>query len=114
MFVGNLDRELANYIIEVILQDRDVKAELAKQIRSESQRTSTGLYDNANFEALTSGNVNLQHRLAQSGFDVYGRTYLTKNASTNNDNVYKKMKNKIRYGRKPENGYENRSSFKFV
>lgn len=108
-----LDRATANYIINVILQDRDVKAELAKQIRIETEtaKNKYSQYNRASFDALTSGDVNLQYRMAQSGYDVYGRTILSGVSNTSNVNTYKKMKNKIRYGKRPENGYQNRGGF---
>jgi hypothetical protein len=49
--------------------------------------------------------------MAQSGYDVYGRTILSGHTNTSNKNVYQKMKNKIRYGKQPERGYQNRGSF---
>jgi hypothetical protein len=49
--------------------------------------------------------------MAQSGYDVYGRTILNGHTNTSNSNVYKRMKNKIRYGKSPERGYENRGGF---
>ena len=108
-----LDRATANYIINVILQDREVKAELAKQIRieTETHRNKYSQYNRASFDSLTSGDVNLQYRLAQSGYDVYGRTILSGHTDTSNRNLYKNMKNKIRYGKRPENGYQNRGGF---
>lgn len=114
MFGGlGLDRATAQYIINVILQDRDVKAELAKQIRieTETHKNKYSQYNRATFDSLTSGSVNLQARMAQSGYDVYGRTILSGHTDTSNSNIYKKMKNKIRYGKRPENGYDNRGGF---
>ena len=108
-----LDRQLVRYIIDVILQDREVKAELAKQIRIEAEtaKNKHAQYSRSTFDSLTSGDVNLQHRLAQSGYDVYGKTYLRGNETGSNASVYQKMKNKIHYGKRPENGYENRGGF---
>lgn len=108
-----LDRATAQYIINVILQDREVKAELAKQIRieTETHKNKYSQYNRASFDSLTSGDVNLQHRLAQSGYDVYGRTILSGHTDTSNRNLYKNMKNKIRYGKRPESGYQNRGGF---
>ena len=108
-----LDRATARYIIDVILQDRDIKAELAKQIRveQETHRNKYSQYNRATFDSLTSGDVNLQVRMAQSGYDVYGRTILNGHTDTSNNNIAKKMKNKIRYGKRPENGYQNRGGF---
>lgn len=115
MFGLNLDRETARYIINVVLQDRDVKAELAKQIRQETAITKNkySQYDRASFDALTYGDVNLMHRLAQSG-EFYGHTVMGGHMDTSNRNVYKKMKNKIRYGRRPEAGYQNQPGFHVV
>lgn len=108
-----LDRATAQYIINVILQDREVKAELAKQIRieTETHKNKYSQYNRASFDSLTSGDVNLQYRMAQSGYDVYGRTILSGHTDTSNRNLYKNMKNKIRYGKRPENGYQNRGGF---
>ena len=108
-----LDRATARYIIDVILQDRDVKAELAKQIRveTETHKNKYSQYSRASFDELTSGDVNLQYRLAQSGYDIYGRTILSGHTDTSNRNIYKNMKNKIRYGKRPEHGYQNRGGF---
>ena len=108
-----LDRAIADYIVNIVLQDRLVKAELAKQIRieTETHKNKYSQYNRASFDALTSGDVNLQYRMAQSGYDVYGRTIIGGNTNTSNANVYKKMKNKIRYGKRPENGYQNRGGF---
>ncbi len=108
-----LDREIAKFVIEVILQDREVKAELAKQIRAEADTTKNkySQYNRASFDALTAGDVNRQYRMAQAGYDAYGRTIFRGMADTSNDSAYKNMKNKIRYGHKPEAGYENRGGF---
>ena len=108
-----LDRAIADYIVNIVLQDRLVKAELAKQIRieTETHKNKYSQYNRASFDALTSGDVNLQYRMAQSGYDVYGRTIIGGHTGTSNVNVYKKMKNKIRYGKSPERGYENRGNF---
>lgn len=115
MWAGlGLDRQLAKYIVEVVLQDREIKAELAKQIRTEADtvKNKYSQYDRSSFDALTKGDVNLQMRMAQSGYDVYGRTYIQSNASIySNANTYKKMKNRIRYGKRPETGFENRGYY---
>ena len=44
-------------------------------------------------------------------FFIYGKTYMRNNKNTTNNNTYKKMKNKIKYGRSPENGYQNHGDF---
>ena len=108
-----LPREISQFIIQVI-NDTDVKAELHKQIRIEmdNQRIKNGAYKGSiqSYDSLTSGNVNMQARMAASGYDIYGRTIIGANYSATNQNTYKKMKNKIKYGRSPENGYINRGS----
>lgn len=113
--IGGLgfDKEIARYIINIILQDREVKAEIARQVRIETEtaKNKYAQYNRASFDSLTSGDVNLQYRMAQSGYDVYGRTILSGTTNTSNVNTYKKMKNKIRYGKRPENGYQNRGGF---
>lgn len=111
-----LDRETARFIVEVILQDKEVKAEIAKQVRTETStaRNKYSQYDRSTFDELTSGDVNRQYRMALSGYDVYGHVIIGANQDTSNRNTMKKMKNKIRYGNRPENGYENRSGFNII
>mgnify|MGYP006363203999 FL=1 len=53
----------------------------------------------------------MQARMAASGYDIYGRTVLQGNKSASNQNVYKKMKNQIKYGKVPHEGYRNRGDF---
>lgn len=108
-----LPRDISQFIIQAI-NDTDVKAELHKQIRIEMDnvRIKNGAYKGSmqSYDSLTSGNVNMQARMAASGYDIYGRTIIGSNYSATNQNTYKKMKNKIKYGRSPENGYINRGS----
>lgn len=110
-----LSRELSQFIINSVLQDREVKAELTKQIRVEidNQRTKTAAYNGSvqSYDSLTAGNVNMQAKMAASGYDVYGRTIMSSNVQANNNNIYKKMKNKIKYGHAPQNGYISHGSF---
>lgn len=109
-----LPREVSQFIIQAI-NDTDVKAELHKQIRIEmdNERIKNGAYKGTmqSYDSLTSGNVNMQARMAASGYDIYGRTIIGSNYNASNQNTYKKMKNKIKYGKSPENGYMNRGSF---
>lgn len=111
--VQKLPREISQFIIQAI-NDTDVKAELHKQIRIEMDniRIKNGSYKGnmQSYDSLTSGNVNMQARMAASGYDIYGRTIIGSNYNATNQNTYKKMKNKIKYGRSPENGYINRGS----
>ena len=99
-----------------VLNHVDVKAELSKRIRVEmdtertkySGRNSGGVQS---YESLTSGDVNMQARMAASGYDVYGRTIIQSNFNTGNKNLYKKMKNRIHYGKNPQGGYDNRGGY---
>jgi hypothetical protein len=106
-----LSKDIVNFIISA-LNNNEVKAELAKQIRTEmdSQRTKyRGTVQS--YDSLTSGNVNMQARMAASGYDVYGNTIIRGNTTASNNNVYKKMKNRIRYGKAPQDGFHNRGSY---
>lgn len=102
-------------LIIAALNNDEVKAELAKQIRTEVD-TERAKYKGTvqSYDSLTSGNVNMQAKMAASGYDVYGKTYISGNQTAGNQNVYKKMKNKIVYGRSPQSGYYNRGSFKII
>lgn len=98
------------------LNDSEVKAELSKQIRTEvdtHQSHSSGQYT-PSYESLTSGDVNMQLRMAASGYDVYGRTIVKGNGSFGNKNSYQKMKNQIKYGTSPSNSFRNRGSREIV
>lgn len=106
-----ISQETVKFILAVLNND-EVKAEIAKQVRVEidNQRTK---YNGArlSYDSLTSGNVNMQAKMAASGYDVYGRTIITGNKTASNNSLHKKMKNKIRYGKAPQEGYTNRGSF---
>lgn len=106
-----VNQELKNLIL-TCLDDREIKAEIARQVRIEmdsERKKYNGTVQS--YDSLTSGNVNMQAKMAASGYDVYGRTIISGNYNANNNNTYKKMKNKIKYGRSPENGYQNRGGF---
>ena len=106
-----VNQELKNLIL-ACLDDREIKAEIARQVRIEIDNERSKYRGNVqSYESLTSGNVNMQAKMAASGYDVYGRTIISGNSNANNNNTYKKMKNKIKYGRSPENGYQNRGGF---
>lgn len=102
-------------LILAALNDTQVKAEISRQIRIELDN-ERGKYKGAvpSYDSLTSPNVNMQAKMAASGYDVYGRTIISGNASSSNNNVYKKMKNKIKYKSTPEEGYRNRGNFNIV
>ena len=102
-----LSQDIVKFIVAA-LGNTEVKAELTKQIRVQidteraKYRGKTQTYD-----SLTSGDVNMQARMAASGYDTYGKTIIDNNNIFTNGNIYKKMKNKIVYGRAPEEGYRN-------
>jgi hypothetical protein len=98
-------------LVLMALNDSEVKAELSKQIRTEMDTRQTNYSGHRpTYESLTSGDVNMQLRMAASGYDVYGRTMLSSNSSFTNKNAYKKMKNQIKYGASPQNQFRNRGS----
>lgn len=105
-----LSQEIVNLILAA-LNNNEIKAEISRQIRVEmdNQRTK---YEGTvqSYESLTSGNVNMQARMAASGYDVYGNTIIKGNKNPTNNNTYKKIKNKIKYGKAPQQGYTNRGN----
>ena len=109
-----LSRDIINFMITA-LNNNEIKAELAKQIRVEmdSQRTK---YNGTvqSYESLTSGTVNMQARMAASGYDVYGNTIIKGNTTASNNSVYQKMKNRIRYGKAPQDGFRNYGGYNRV
>lgn len=106
-----LSQDVVNLILAA-LNNNEIKAELSRQIRIEMDNERTKYNGTVqSYSSLTSGNVNMQARMAASGYDVYGRTIIGGNYSASNNNTYKKMKNKIRYGKAPQEGYRNRGSY---
>jgi hypothetical protein len=110
-------KEISKDIIDLFLavfQKTEIKAEIAKQVRTEidTYRTKSGKYDYASVDALTSGSVSMQQKMAASGYDVYGRTIMSSNKNVGSTaNVYQRQRNKIHYGRRPEIGYENQGNY---
>ena len=103
--------EIVKVIIDAFGDDR-IKNEIAKRVRVEidsERKKYNGTVQS--YDSLTSGNVNMQAKMAASGYDVYGKTIISGNSNANNNNTYKRMKNKIKYGKSPENGYQNRGGF---
>ncbi len=107
-----VDQETIQFFLNV-LKTEPIKAELAKQTRIEidNQSRKNLRRGNQSYESLTSGDVNMQMRMAASGYDVYGRTYLLGSQDFRNNNTYKKMKNQIRYGKSPQNPIRNRGEY---
>jgi hypothetical protein len=114
-YPGQAVNEEVIQLIIAALDNEKVKAELSKRIRVEMDNERTKYRGTVqSYDSLTSGNVNMQARMAASGYDVYGRTVLQGNKSASNQNVYKKMKNQIKYGTVPHQGYRNRGDFSMV
>lgn len=75
-------------------QNMHVKAEFAKQVRMQiDQRSNQYGGKVQSYDALIAGDVNMQNRLAASGYDIYGRTVIASNRTVfNNNNIYKRIK----------------------
>ena len=109
----NVTQDMVNQFLAIMDNDK-VKEALSERIRVEidTQRTKYDGYRQS-FNSLTSGSVNMQARMAASGYDVYGRVMLDSTRSADNNNAYKKMKNRLHYGRQnASNPIENRGSGK--
>lgn len=114
-YPGQAVNEEIVQIILAALNDEKIKNELSKRIRIEMDNERTKYQGTVqSYESLTSGNVNMQARMAASGYDIYGRTIIQGNQSASNQNVYKKMKNQIKYGTAPQEGHRNRGAFTIV
>lgn len=106
-----VNKELVKLVL-ACFDDSEIKAEIARQVRIEVDNERKKYKGSVqSYESLTSGNVNMQAKMAASGYDVYGKTIISGNSNANNNNAYKRMKNKIKYGKSPENGYQNRGGF---
>lgn len=100
-------------VFEICLKSFDNdkwKAEFSKRVQIEmdaaKNKSGTSIM---NYDSLTRGNVNLQARLAASGYSTYGSVSLSENQSHANENMLKRMRNKINYSA-PVNGQINRGS----
>lgn len=112
-------KEMENLIWNII-KSPDFKNQLSTYIRMEIEASKNKYSkDNADntlsYDMLTRGNVDMQAKMAASGYDVYGRTLIPSNNSLgSNKNIYQNMKNKINYGRSPSIGYENKGQRSFA
>lgn len=113
-------RKAMEQIIWDIIKSPDFKNQLSNYIRMEIE-ASKNKYSKSNsgntlsYDMLTRGNVDMQAKMAASGYDVYGRTLIPSNNSLgSNKNIYQNMKNKINYGRSPSMGYENKGQRSFA
>ncbi len=114
-----MNQDMIRFFVD-LLQKPEIKAEISKQVRVEVD-TQRKKYSNSyrfdrvqSYESLTSGNVNMQARMAASGYDVYGRSLILANQPLKNDTAFKNMKNKLRYGKAPHKGYLNQGSSTIV
>ena len=106
-----VNQEVINLILAA-LGNNEIKAEISRQVRIEMDNQRTKYRGTVqSYESLTSGNVNMQARMAASGYDVYGNTIIGSNKGASNSSTYKKMKNKIKYGKSPHQGYTNRGDY---
>ena len=106
-----VSQEVINLLLAA-LNNNEIKAEISRQVRIEMDNQRTKYHGTVqSYQSLTSGNVNMQAKMAASGYDVYGNTIIRGNKNATNNNTYKKMKNKIRYGKTPQEGYRNRGNF---
>lgn len=112
-------KEMENLIWNII-KSPDFKNQLSTYIRMEIEASKNKYSkDNAgntlSYDMLTRSNVDMQAKMAASGYDVYGRTLIPSNNSLgSNKNIYQNMKNKINYGRSPSIGYENKGQRSFA
>jgi hypothetical protein len=113
-------RKALEGLIWDIIKSPDFKKQLSNYIRMEIEASKTK-YSKENagntlsYDMLTRSNVDMQAKMAASGYDVYGRTLIPSNNSLgSNKNIYQNMKNKINYGRSPSMGYENRGQRSFA
>lgn len=112
-------KEIENLIWNII-KSPDFKNQLSNHIRMEIEASKTkyskdGNSNTLSYDMLTRGNVDMQAKMAASGYDVYGRTLIPSNNSLgSNKNIYQKMKNKINYSSSPSKGYENKGQRSFA
>lgn len=112
-------KEMENLIWNII-KSPDFKNQLSTYIRmeieaSKNKYSKDNVGNTLSYDMLTRGNVDMQAKMAASGYDVYGRTLIPSNNSLgSNKNIYQNMKNKINYGRSPSMGYENRGQRSFA
>lgn len=116
----DLQRKEMENLIWNIIKSPDFKNQLSTYIRMEIE-ASKNKYSKDNsgntlsYDMLTRGNVDMQAKMAASGYDVYGRTLIPSNNSLgSNKNIYQNMKNKINYGRSPSSGYKNKGQRSFA
>lgn len=112
-----LSQDIVNLFVAALNDDR-ILAELNKNIRTEIDnerlKSMNGGSKFQTYRSLVSGDVNMQAKMAASGYDTYGRTIIAANGPVTNQNTYKKMKNKVKFGRAPQAGFSNRGRYTVV
>lgn len=107
-------------LIWKIIESPEFKNKLSNHIRVEVEASKNKYSKNnsgntLSYEMLTRGNVDMQAKMAASGYNVYGKTLIPSNDSLgSNKNIYQKMKNKINYSNSPSKGYENKGQRSFA
>lgn len=99
---GSATAQMLKELVEALMKFDGFKKELSNYIRVEMEAnrhkySKDNNSNNLSYEMLTRGNVNMQAKMAASGYDVYGRTIISGNTMKSNSDLYKKMKNKINY-----------------
>jgi hypothetical protein len=115
---GSQTYEMLKNLVDALMKFDGFKKEMSNYIRLEMEANKQKYSkdndsNNLSYEMLTRGNVNMQAKMAASGYDVYGRTVISSNSSANNNDLYRRMKNKINYGTFSPS-YENRGEQKVV
>lgn len=117
-FPGTYAQNEIDQLAKLILNSNEFKKEMSNYIRLEIQNSDRSKPRSdrnvMSYDMITRGSVNMQAKMAASGYDVYGRTILKSNETIPNGNetMYKKMKNKIRYNN-PQN-YQNKGERKMI
>lgn len=113
-------RKALESVIWDVIKSPDFKNQLSNYIRmeieaSKSKYSKENAGNTLSYDMLTRGNVDMQAKMAASGYDVYGRTLIPSNNSLgSNKNIYQNMKNKINYGSSPSKGYKNKGQRSFA
>lgn len=94
-------RKVIEKIVWNVLKSENFKNELSNYIRLENEAYRTNSSQTTlSYSMLTRGNVNMQSKMAASGYEVYGRTVLKSNKDDyDNKSIYKRMRSRINYGK---------------
>jgi hypothetical protein len=116
MLAFNVVREIKEQVKTLIIKDKDISDTIKKAINDEIRKVASqqknGMID---YNMLTKGNVNLVNAASVNPYDSYGKVTLAGNPTEfGNENIYKRMKNKINYGSNTDNIARNRGQQKIV